>query len=248
MGKPTKKDRKASWLYEDLAWKIQTPTPTIKAVLALLAKQANDGGHSYPSYEYVMACSGIGSKTTLSTSLRFLRDELKVLTWRKGGVGYANPNRYTLNLSAMKRLVETQGIFDPETGRLIEVSPVAVLQVSPVAVLTQGGSESNGCTHSPDESESSLRESESSLPKSESSGCTGTLYKNNPLGIQPPKVSFCKETRGEFLESVSCGETPRPKTQLFSIKGVGLVEGTSYKDAEQKVKAQRDAYLEGKCI
>ena len=32
-------------------------------------------------------------------------------------------------------------------------------------------------------------------------------------------------------------------TKMFHVKGVGLVEGTSYQDAEQKVKSQREAYL-----
>jgi hypothetical protein len=36
---------------------------------------------------------------------------------------------------------------------------------------------------------------------------------------------------------------PATATKLFNIKGVGLVAGTSYEDAEKKVKEKRESYL-----
>jgi hypothetical protein len=119
-----KKQRKPSWVYHDLAWKIQVPTQSAKLVLTFLAKQANDSGKSYAGYAYMQRCCVIGSDTTVSKALQYLRDVLGILSWQKGGQGHeSDTNKYTLNLTAMKQIVKTQRIFDPETGKLIRPSP-----------------------------------------------------------------------------------------------------------------------------
>jgi hypothetical protein len=63
-----------------------------------------------------------------------------------------------------------------------------------------------------------------------------------------------------FNADIPLGEKPGDAHQIFGAKqavvadsmwlisGVGLVAGTSYKDAEQKVREQREAYLDKKCL
>jgi hypothetical protein len=187
--------RKASWLYEDLAWKIATPTPTVKAVLALLAKQANNAGKSFAGYEYIRACTDIKSDTTVSSAIQFLRDELKILTWIPGGRGFANSNRYTLDLTVMKTIVKTQERFHPETGKLIGVTPMVVDGLSPMTVDTpvpvKTNLVSNGCNLPPNGCES------------DSNHWRGTLNKSNPPQTQPPKGESVDGRAGDCFEGAS---------------------------------------------
>jgi len=229
------KIRKASWLYEDLAWKIQTPTIACKLILTFLGKTANNAGKSYASYEYMRASTMIKSDSTISTALQFLRDGLGILEWIPGGRGFINDsNRYTLKLAAMKTLVKSQGIFDSETGKLIEASPMVVGAPSPMvvdaSVSVKAKSDSNPC------------ETVSNPCESDSNARRVTLYKNNPQINQPSKGESINGTDPKLFESSGLLKQDQP-TRMFSVKGVGLVEATSYQEAEQKVREQRESYL-----
>jgi hypothetical protein len=124
-GSPPTKTRKLSWQYEDLAFKIQVAPRHFAArdLLRFLGKAANDGGTSHYGYESLMANCGIRSRTAMATTVKYLLtvgiDEVKqpILT-RTQGDG-KNTSRYKLHLGAMQKLVKHQGVFDPETGKLI---------------------------------------------------------------------------------------------------------------------------------
>jgi hypothetical protein len=115
------KVRKASWLFLDLAFKIQVAPRhyAAKLVLLFLAKTANNSGKSYHGYRSISAHLQLGH-SAIHTALCYLRDELGILTWQQGSGGFQkkNTNDYRLDLQAMTALVEAQGIFNAE-GKLI---------------------------------------------------------------------------------------------------------------------------------
>jgi hypothetical protein len=114
--------RKLSWQYDDLAKKIQCPDRlAAKLVLRHLGSSADDLGQSHHGYNSIAAHCSI-NRRRVSPALRYLRDDLKIVTWVKGvgGIKKQDTNLYRLNLPAMKRLIATQGVFDA-TGNLIRV-------------------------------------------------------------------------------------------------------------------------------
>lgn len=134
--KMTKRTRKPSWIYHDLAWKIKVKTPATKLVLTLLGKCANDFGKSYMSYEYIMLCCDIDSRSTVSNAIKQLR-LMGVVIWKKGGKrGIAkDANEYKLDMNAMKRIVVSQGRFEVSGGRRKSAEPSPILdEPSPMVV------------------------------------------------------------------------------------------------------------------
>lgn len=118
---PTKKQPRnnTSFAYLDLAFKIQFPPKHYAARIALwfLAKTANSSGKSYHGYRSISAHTQLGHKA-IHHALSFLRG-CGILTWEKGEGGNPNgTNHYKLDLSGMRELVRTQGVFDFETGKL----------------------------------------------------------------------------------------------------------------------------------
>src|ERR1700675_5094704 len=118
--------RSASRQCEDLAWMIQMPPrhQAVKLVLTFLAKKANDSLRTWHGYDSIKAATGIRQDHAVSDALKYLRDELQILKWRsgKGGRDSGDTNRYHFQLKAMRELVKAQGMFDPETGKLIRTT------------------------------------------------------------------------------------------------------------------------------
>jgi hypothetical protein len=137
-----KSARKPSWQYLDLSFKIQVPTryESKKLLLIFLAAKADNHGRSYHGYASIRAHLGFNSQSTVSGALKYLRDELGVLSWRhgSGGFGKKDTNLYQLDLEAMRDVVTSQGVFDPTTGRLTkyEVESTECTQSSPVNGLS----------------------------------------------------------------------------------------------------------------
>lgn len=117
-----KKQRKASWQYLDLSFKVQFPPrhDAARLLLHFLAYSANDSGQSFHGYRSISAHTGKGH-SAIHEGLRFLRDEYRVLVWERGSGGrYSRQtNLYTLDLDGLYALVRSQGIFNPDTGKLI---------------------------------------------------------------------------------------------------------------------------------
>jgi hypothetical protein len=118
-----RKSQKPSWQYLFYARRIQTGPRHVAAKLLLLhlADAADDNGRSWHGYKSISAfCNGL-SKSSIYCALVYLRDELKILTWKTGSGGFnkKDTNTYTLDMEAMKALVCAQGVFDSETGKLI---------------------------------------------------------------------------------------------------------------------------------
>lgn len=117
--------RKLSWQYHDLAQKIQVESRRLAAKLVLLhlGSKANDAGESFHGYDSIAAHCSI-ARSRVAPALKYLRDDLKVVSWERGtgGPKQQDTNRYTLNLTAMKRLVAKQGVFDAVTGKLLRDS------------------------------------------------------------------------------------------------------------------------------
>ena len=118
--------RKLSWQYDDLAQKIQVSPRQLAAKLVLrhLASKSNDRGESHHGYFSIAAHCSI-ARRQVSPALKYLRT-LGLVGWTtgKGGPKKQNTNRYTLNLAVMRKLVAEQGVFHPETGKLIRVECV----------------------------------------------------------------------------------------------------------------------------
>lgn len=118
------KVRKASWLFLDLAFKIQVAPRhyAAKLVLLFLAKTANNSGRSYHGYRSISAHLQLGH-SAIHTSLVYLRDGLGILSWEQGSGGFQKrkTNDYTLDLTAMTALVAAQGVFNAD-GKLIRAS------------------------------------------------------------------------------------------------------------------------------
>ncbi len=113
---------KPSWKYLFLARRIQTAQRhyAAKLVLLHLADAADDHGRSWHGYDSIAAFCSI-NRSSVARGLRYLRDDLRILTWTpgSGGVNKKDTNTYVLDLEAMKGLVAAQGVFNAETGKLI---------------------------------------------------------------------------------------------------------------------------------
>jgi len=99
------------WKYVRIASLLRTEKPAQKHILLTLALHA-DGktGYCYPSYDELRDDTSYGSKQTISDAITYLRDELKILTWKQGHSNqYRNiANGYTLILPAMVTLLKAQ--------------------------------------------------------------------------------------------------------------------------------------------
>src|ERR1700680_1619842 len=111
------KIRKASWSYEDLAWKIILPDhiPAMHT-LRYLAKLVNDSGRCYVAQTTIAAVCGGLSRSAVYKSLQYLYD-LGLVTLVKKGYGNQHTkdnvsSTYQLNLKVMQKLVAAQGIYD----------------------------------------------------------------------------------------------------------------------------------------
>lgn len=86
---------------------IQTETPAQKSVLMALTTRADRNGKSYPNYFELMYDTGL-SYDSVRSCLKYLRDELRVVTWVQGHSNqyFAKPraNSYTLVYTRMKEL------------------------------------------------------------------------------------------------------------------------------------------------
>jgi hypothetical protein len=98
------------WKYVKVARYIRTKKPAQHHILLMLAFYADKNGYSFPSYEDLMDDTSYGSKQTIWDSITYLRDELRILTWKQGHSNqYKNiANGYTLNLQAMVELLTAQ--------------------------------------------------------------------------------------------------------------------------------------------
>jgi hypothetical protein len=115
------------WKFVKVARYIRTAKPAQHHVLLMLALYADEKGYSYPSYENLMDDTSYGSKQTISDAITYLRDELKILTWKQGHSNqYRNiANGYTLILPAMvelltKQRAERRAAEDAELAKVAE--------------------------------------------------------------------------------------------------------------------------------
>jgi len=96
-----------TWRYMRTARTIKTESPTQKLILLVLVSHAGADGSCWPSYTRLMSESGFTSKSTITDALQYLRDTLKIVTWRKG---WGNLHRkgvsnvYQFDFQAMKKL------------------------------------------------------------------------------------------------------------------------------------------------
>jgi hypothetical protein len=127
---PKTSPRKCSWQCLDLAFKIQTKTLAQKLVLIYLAKSVNESLSCYPSYGGIMAHLGIESRSTVSSAIQYLRDDLHLLKWKKGSNKKGTANTYMFDLTKMTTLVHQQGIFRVD-GTRITPSPTNGLDGGP---------------------------------------------------------------------------------------------------------------------
>ncbi len=96
-----------TWRFMRTARTIKTESPTQKLILLVLASHAGADGSCWPSYKRLMSESGFTSESTITDALHYLRDTLKIVTWRKGcgnlhrkGVS----NVYRFDFQAMNKL------------------------------------------------------------------------------------------------------------------------------------------------
>ena len=104
MAKPTARD---TFRFTRSALVIRTEKSSQKLVLLALAIRTNGRtGTCHPSYECLCRDTGL-SRSVVAASLKYLRDTLKVLTWKQGHSNqYMTPiaNLYTLDFPAMEGL------------------------------------------------------------------------------------------------------------------------------------------------
>jgi hypothetical protein len=98
---------------------IKTEKPCQKHVLTALAIRTNTKTDTcHPSYERLMSDTGL-SRCAVSDALKYLRDKLKVLTWKQGHSNqYTKPmaNLYHLDYRAMLALAEKSAESDLESA------------------------------------------------------------------------------------------------------------------------------------
>jgi hypothetical protein len=184
------KNKKPSWQYLWLAKRIQTGSRhyVAKLVLLHLADSADDKGISWHGHKSIAAfCSA--SRSAVQYALAYLRDELRVVSWKhgSGGAGKKDTNTYQLNSQAMQELISTQGVFDPKTGKLIRtVEPNEEGQSSPMT-----GRESSPMTaHSVEPNETTVEPNEAPVEPNEAVSRARSLG-TNPY--EPPLTNPQKE-------------------------------------------------------
>lgn len=227
---PTK--RKLSWQYDDLAGKIQLAPRQFAAsrLLCFLGKAANDGGTSHHGYASLMSNTGIRSRHSVADAIKYLLtvgiEEVKqpILTRTKGGMG-KETSHYKLHLGAMQKLVQHQGIFDIETGKLARYKQSECVPVSGdtgVPVTDRGVPVTDtGCT----------REGYRGVPVSD----TQTLIEpsNNPHEGNPKKNPLSKaratsESSSSFDEDdLAAAEAEMAARQSASPNGNGSPKNSS---------------------
>jgi Helix-turn-helix domain len=93
------KEEKSAFRFTRAVLAIQTTTPAQKAVLMALAIRAHHKtGTCHPSYDRLMSDTGL-SRSVVAATIKYLRDELKVLDWKQG-----HSNQYTKPLANLYRL------------------------------------------------------------------------------------------------------------------------------------------------
>src|SRR5437870_13876922 len=100
----------SAWKYVKKAFEIRTTLPAQSHVLLVLSNHSDGKGECWPSYKQLMEETAYSSEQTIADALKYLRDKLGILTWRKGwGNNYRHvANMYKLDYSAMCRLVKKQ--------------------------------------------------------------------------------------------------------------------------------------------
>ena len=105
---------------------IKTESPTQKLILMVLVAHAGADGSCWPSYTRLMSESGFTSKSTITDALQYLRDTLKIVTWRKG---WGNLHRkgvsnvYKFDFQAMKKLSDESPSEPDESPSDADESP-----------------------------------------------------------------------------------------------------------------------------
>jgi hypothetical protein len=215
--------RKLSWQYHDLAYKIRLAPRHFAAtnLLRFLGKVANDGGTSHYGYASLMANCDVRSRSAMATTVKYLLTVgiaevgQPILTRTKGGIGNET-SHYKLHLGAMQALVKHQGIFDPETGKLIRHARWERPDGVPVSdTPNQEGVPVNGGRGVP-------VNGDTGVPVSEQ-GCTCEPY-SNPQGtpsLTPKKNPLSKAGAAKSFSSVSSNGEPEPTD--VNPAGNGLV-------------------------
>jgi helix-turn-helix protein len=111
--------------WQHAARSIRTDTPEQKLILLLLVSHARMNGACWPSYACLLRESSLGSDHTITSALRYLRDTLKLLTWKKGW-GNAHkkvPSVYQLDTDAILKSGKAEAgardaLTSPEAGAL----------------------------------------------------------------------------------------------------------------------------------
>jgi hypothetical protein len=221
-----RKPQKLSWQYLFFARRIQTGPRhyAAKLVLLHLADAADDNGRSWHGHKSISAFSNGLSRNAIYEALCFLRDNLKVLTWKTGSGGFnkKDTNTYTLDLEAMKSVIIEQGIFDPESGKLLRPDEDS-------HVISQGTTEAQSCNprqHSVVSSEGAVVSSEASVVSSE--GVSRVIPQDiNPQGTptyKPPERNPGPAAPFSANGSVS----PNPQTRTAARNAPPLA-GTPHK-------------------
>jgi hypothetical protein len=125
---------------------IQTKTTAQKLVLLTLAiRTSGKTGTCHPSYESLCHDTGLG-RATIASTLRYLRDELHILSWKRGHSNqYTKPlaNLYTLDYERMAKLSEESAEF---TSQVAEFSSASAEFTSRSAEFTSARAEFTGGT------------------------------------------------------------------------------------------------------
>ena len=110
------------WRWIQLARYIRTKTSTQHHVLLVLVQYADLKGTCWPSYDTLLADSRIGSRSTITAVIEYLRDDLKILNWVKGhGNQYKqDSNHYSFDFEAMVKLVQEQKAEEKENRKVAE--------------------------------------------------------------------------------------------------------------------------------
>jgi Helix-turn-helix domain len=107
---PKKSSTESAWKYVKLAFDIKTEQPAQHHILLILANHADQHGGSFPSYKLIMEETAYGSKQTIASAIKYLRDELGILAWKRGwgNEHVTKSNSYCLDFEAMSALVREQ--------------------------------------------------------------------------------------------------------------------------------------------
>jgi hypothetical protein len=185
-----------TWRFMRAARSIQTETPAQKLILLLLASHI-DGrdGSCYPSYKLLMQESGYTSKTTVTDALQYLRDTLKIVTWKKGwGNSHGSrSNRYLFNEETMRRLADESPLDEDE-------SPLDDSRKS----TSQGGNPTGVVPKN-----QRIRTSYTEVPALER-GSAPFLESKPAAGQKPTKANLEESTPNELSSLSTLGELSSP--------------------------------------